>query len=122
MQIVTDDCGGQGGKKVDLEKEEEGGGRDGGKERGGILRTERKGGYESCWENRIAKKMVEDLCLLRLRDVSIKKLQARGGCFVILKRHRWSSPSKICGPWREPKQDAAYFMIFWWGPPCQREP
>ena len=94
-----------------------------GRERGGILRTERKGGYESCWENRIAKKMVEDLCLLRLRDVSIKKLQARGGLLCDPKKTSMVIPIQNvlsvilkckCLNWRGPKLDAAYFKAFRW--------
>jgi hypothetical protein len=59
MQVGTDYCGVQGGKKDDLEKEgeERGGRKEGNKEEEGNLRTERKDGYgalvgeSNCKEN-----------------------------------------------------------------------
>lgn len=63
--IVTDDCGGRGGKKFDLEKEKEEEEREGRRKRR-KFENEAKGRLSG--ENRIAKKTMKSLHRLRLRD------------------------------------------------------
>jgi hypothetical protein len=77
QKLKIEECGGQGGKKVDLEKEGDEGGREEGRERGGILRTERKGDYEVLFG--------ESNC------------KENGGISLPTKVERWS-PSKSCRP------------------------
>ncbi len=75
----------------------------------------------SPWEDGTAKKMVESLCLLRLRD----EVVACGGRFVMvipIQNVRSVILKCKCLNWTGPKLDAAYFKVFRRGLPHQREP
>jgi hypothetical protein len=82
MQIKTKNCGGQGGERsVSRKKETRERGR---KEEKGSLRTERKDDYEVPWEDGTAKKIVESLCLLRLRDGLHQKVAGKRWLLVVV--------------------------------------
>jgi hypothetical protein len=84
----------------------------------------------SLLEDGTIKKDVKSLCLLRLRDGLYQKVAGQRWLLcddrfvMVIPIHNVRSVILKCKclNWREPKLDAAYFKVFRWGLPYQREP
>jgi hypothetical protein len=106
-------------------------GEEGGRKRKEIRECSERSLLRSSWEDGTAKQDVESLCLLRLRDGVYQKVAGQRWLLCAPKKTSMVIPIQNvrsvilkckCLNWREPKLDAAYFKVFRWGLPYQREP